>query len=213
MIAFVRVEGHYDTIYSEGLRLFPSVNTYGDHARRLPRRCATPRHRLHGHDAGPEDTGPRIQTRSPRRTRRSASAAASPTTTSSSASPAPTTYTAPRTIRAPLCEQRILDYGMRSRDARARQRGATRVLGRWLPKNVIVAMRSASTAPTRCADGSRPRRSVGLDGTAGGVYDDRSRGVASPATRSSPASPRQLAASPWTRSTPFTRPCCSRPTP
>ncbi|MGH7819671.1 MAG: hypothetical protein ACREQ9_07855, partial [Candidatus Binatia bacterium] len=36
--AHVRAEGRYDAIYSKGFRLFPSINTYGNHARRLPKR-------------------------------------------------------------------------------------------------------------------------------------------------------------------------------
>ena len=38
MSAYVRAEGRYDAIYSEGFRLFPSIDTYGNHARRLPKR-------------------------------------------------------------------------------------------------------------------------------------------------------------------------------
>lgn len=36
---YVRAEGRYDAIYSEGFaQLFPSLNAYGDHSRRLPKR-------------------------------------------------------------------------------------------------------------------------------------------------------------------------------
>lgn len=36
--AYVRAEGRYDAIYSQGFGMFNSVNTYGDDAKRLPRR-------------------------------------------------------------------------------------------------------------------------------------------------------------------------------
>ena len=36
--AFVRVEARYDCIWSRGCGMFPSVNTYGDRAKRLPKR-------------------------------------------------------------------------------------------------------------------------------------------------------------------------------
>ncbi|MBW2667440.1 MAG: hypothetical protein JRE13_14210, partial [Deltaproteobacteria bacterium] len=38
MSAFVRVEARYDCIYTHGCGMFPSVNTFGDDAERLPRR-------------------------------------------------------------------------------------------------------------------------------------------------------------------------------
>ena len=36
--AYVRVEGRYDAIYSNGFYMFPSVNTFGDEAENLPKR-------------------------------------------------------------------------------------------------------------------------------------------------------------------------------
>ena len=36
--AYVRAEGRYDAIYSDGFGMFPSINTFGDDAERLPER-------------------------------------------------------------------------------------------------------------------------------------------------------------------------------
>jgi hypothetical protein len=38
MSAYVRAEGRYDAIYSQGFYMFPSVNTFGDNSQNLPRR-------------------------------------------------------------------------------------------------------------------------------------------------------------------------------
>jgi len=38
MSAYVRLEGRYDAVYSQGFGMFPSVNTYGDRSERIPER-------------------------------------------------------------------------------------------------------------------------------------------------------------------------------
>ena len=46
--AYIRGEGRYDAIYSNGFLLFPSLNTYGDKARRLPKRLRDAKDKEYG---------------------------------------------------------------------------------------------------------------------------------------------------------------------
>jgi hypothetical protein len=46
--AYIRGEGRYDAIYSNGFLLFPSLDTYGDKARRLPKRLRDAKDKEYG---------------------------------------------------------------------------------------------------------------------------------------------------------------------
>jgi hypothetical protein len=66
---FIRAEGRYDALYSQGFGMFPSINTYGDDAERLPKRLRDAKDRSYGGTIpttarnlieiqGPEDDNP-----------------------------------------------------------------------------------------------------------------------------------------------------------
>ncbi len=220
MTAFVRVEGRYDAIYSEGFRLFPSVNTYGNHARRLPKRLRDAKDLDYAAmTPGPEGTARGSRTRSPRRTRRSASAAASPTTTSSSASPAATTSTAPRTTRRAMRTSGSSTTAMRSSRRRGPDSAGPDARARPVAAQEHHHRLGARHRPRQPAARPDPRHGdpVGLRRHARAACTTiRPRCASSRATRSSPASPRRSSrASRSTRSprSARSRPRCSRPTP
>jgi len=173
--AYVRVEGRYDAIYSEGFGLFHSIDTWGDRAHRLPKRLRDAEDQDH---AGVTPTGePDVRRHS-------------------GEEPAPF---------APDGERRgIPDYDIFFRQAGAdnvhgtaddpgryanahllahryalvatrgpQGQGPTNVLGPWLPKNRIVAS-ALGVDRANPFRGRIPATAIasGFDGATGGVFDD-----------------------------------------
>jgi hypothetical protein len=173
--AYVRAEGRYDAIYSEGFGLFHSIDTYGDDAHRLPKRL---RDAQDVDYAGVTPTG------------------ADPVPRHASEKPAPLASEGERrgipdydiffrqagadnvhgTADDPgrYANAGILDYRFALKEFRgAESTGPTQVLGPWLPKNRIlsVAMGLDRANPFR---GRIPSTAIasGFDGVAGGEFDD-----------------------------------------
>ena len=173
--AFVRVEGRYDAIYSEGFRLFHSVDTYGDDARRLPKRLR---------DAEDVDYAGVVPTGAP------------PARRHASEEPAPFAPEGERRgipdydifFRQPggdnvhgtpddpgrYANERILDHRYALVEFRgAESLGPTQVLGPWLPKNRIrsIALGLDRANPFRGRIAATAVAS-GWDGASGGEFDD-----------------------------------------
>ncbi len=175
MSAHVRAEGRYDAIYSEGFRLFPSINTYGNHARRLPKRLRDAKDLdLAGVTPGPEGATARIPDEKPAPFAPVGERRGIPDYDIFFRQAGGDNVHGTADDPARYANERILDYRYALTDVRGPAgHGSTRVLGPWLPKNILVAeaLGIDRANPLR---GRIPATAIpsAWNGTTGGVYDD-----------------------------------------
>jgi hypothetical protein len=175
MSAHVRAEGRYDAIYSHGFGLFPSVNTYGNHARRLPKRLRDAKDLdLSGVTEGPEGAVERIPDKEPAPFAPIGERRGIPDYDIFFRQAGGDDVIGTADDPARYANERILDYRYALTDVRGPTGpGNTRVLGPWLPKNIILAealgIDRANPLRGRIAATAIPS---GWNGSAGGVYDD-----------------------------------------
>ena len=60
--AYVRVEGRFDCVYSQGCGMFPSINAFGNKSQSLPRRLSNARQRPTSGSIFIPGTGPQYAT-------------------------------------------------------------------------------------------------------------------------------------------------------
>ncbi len=173
--AHVRAEGRYDAIYSEGFRLFPSINTYGNHARRLPKRLRDAKDQdLAGVTPGPEGSAARIPDEKPAPFAPGGERRGIPDYDIFFRQAGGDDVHGTADDPARYANARILDYRYALAETRGPSGpGGTRVLGPWLPKNILVASALGldRANPLR---GRIPATAIpsGWTGSAGGAYDD-----------------------------------------
>jgi len=175
MTAFVRVEGRYDAIYSEGFRLFHSVNTYGDHARRLPKRLRDAEDVDYaGVAPGPEGSAQRIPDQKPAPFAPGGERQGIPDYDIFFRQPGGDNVHGTADDPGRYANQKILDYRYALTKFRGPESaGPTQVLGPWLPKNYLVSLALGSDR----ANPFRGRISAtaipsAWDGSAGGAFSD-----------------------------------------
>jgi hypothetical protein len=176
MSAHVRAEGRYDAIYSRGFGLFPSIDTYGNHARRLPRRLRDAEDPDYaGVTPGPEGEARRIPNERPAPFAPIGERRGIPDYDLFFRQAGGDNQIGTADDPARYANARILDYRYALVETRgpAGGPGQTQVLGPWLPKNVIVAeaLGIDRANPLR---GRIPATAIpsAWNGTSGGAYDD-----------------------------------------
>jgi hypothetical protein len=173
--AHVRAEGRYDAIYSEGFRMFPSINTYGNHARRLPKRLRDAKDLdLAGVTAGPEGSAARIANEKPAPLAPVGERRGIPDYDIFFRQAGGDDVLGTADDPARYATARILDYQYALVDTKGPAGpGSTRVLGPWLPKNILVASALGldRANPLR---GRIPATAIpsAWNGTSGGAFDD-----------------------------------------
>ncbi len=175
MSAHVRAEGRYDAIYSEGFRMFPSINTYGNHARRLPKRLRDAKDPdLAGVTQGPEGSAARIADEKPAPLAPVGERRGIPDYDIFFRQAGGDDVIGTADDPARYANARILDYRYALTDVHGPGGpGSTRVLGPWLPKNILVASALGldRANPLR---GRIPAVAIpsGWTGSAGGEFSD-----------------------------------------
>ena len=176
MSAYVRVEGRYDALYSEGFRLFHSIDTYGNGARRLPERLRDARNPdFAGVVAGPEPPVDRHVGREPVPFAPTGERRGIPEFDSffrqAGGDNRPGTPDDP----GRYASQHLLDYRFALREFKGPDSQGTQVLGPWLPRNVVrsIALNTDRANPFR---GRIPPTALatGTDGIVGGGFEDAS---------------------------------------
>ena len=173
--AHVRAEGRYDAIYSHGFGLFPSINTYGNHAKRLPKRLRDAQDPdLAGVTPGPEGPARRIPDQRPAPFAPIGERRGIPDYDIFFRQAGGDDVHGTDDDPARYANERILDYRYALTDVRGPAGpNSTRVLGPWLPKNVLVAealgFDRANPLRGRITATAIPSS---WNGTNGGSYDD-----------------------------------------
>jgi hypothetical protein len=171
----VRGEGRYDAIYSRGFGMFPSINTYGNHAHRLPKRLRDAKDPdLAGVTEGPEGPAERIPDRKPAPFAPIGERRGIPDYDIFFRQAGGDDVFGTADDPARYASEKILGYRFALTDVRGPAGpGSTRVLGPWLPKNYLVAeaLGLDRANPLR---GRIPATAIasGWNGITGGAYDD-----------------------------------------
>ncbi|HKA13698.1 MAG TPA: DUF1302 family protein [Myxococcota bacterium] len=177
MSAHVRAEGRYDAIYSHGFGIFPSINTYGNNARRLPQRLRDAKDPdLAGVTPGPEGPAERIPDKRPAPFAPIGERRGIPDYDIFFRQAGGDDVTGTADDPARYANAKILDYRYALTDVRGPAGpGSTRVLGPWLPKNILVAeaLGLDRANPLR---GRIPATAIpsGWNGATGGAFNDPS---------------------------------------
>jgi hypothetical protein len=171
----VRGEGRYDAIYSEGFGLFPSINTYGDRAKRLPKRLRDAQDPdLAGVTPGPEGPARRIPDEEPAPFAPVGERRGIPDYDIFFRQAGGDGIHGTADDPARYASERMLGYRYALVDVRGPGGpGSTRVLGPWLPKNTIVAsalgLDRANPLRGRISGTAIPSA---WNGVSGGAFDD-----------------------------------------
>jgi len=184
MSAYVRVEGRYDAIYSEGFGFFPSINTFGDDAERLPERLRDAKDldvagTVLG--TGTDTTGivePRIADQAPAPFAPPGERRGFPGFDTLFRQRGGDDILGTADDPARYVHERILDFRFAFKDFRGpvSTSGSTQILGPWLPKNFIVnvALTRDRANPFRGRVAATAQPSGFFPFLGGGVFNDPS---------------------------------------
>ncbi|MEM7410802.1 MAG: DUF1302 family protein [Myxococcota bacterium] len=176
MSVYVRAEGRYDALYSEGFRIFHSVDTYGNGARRLPERLRDARDPdFGGVVPGPEGPVDRHLSRRPTPFAPEGERRGIPEFDSFFRQAGGDNRLGTADDPGRYASAALLDYQFALREFRGPDSQGTQVLGPWLPRNLVrsVALNADRANPFR---GRIPPTALatGTDGVTGGAFEDAS---------------------------------------